>query len=96
MGKIYKNQTALRFVLNTKVDLTGALELKIYYKKPRDNIIGNWPGIFTSSTKIYYDVENSSILDVSGLWLLRSYVRFDHGEVFGNIVQIYIFEIWDV
>jgi len=78
---IYKNQTALKIRLDTKISLATATTLQIKYKKP-SGATGTWTAAIDPvyPTRIYYDLATTSI-DENGIWTLWSYVIFNDGRV---------------
>jgi hypothetical protein len=95
MSKIYKNQSGLRLTLETGVNLTTALSLKIKYIKP-DKTAGSWNATITGTTKVYYDFTNNvgvSELNQSGLWIVYAFVTFsDNRTAPGEPVTIMVYE----
>lgn len=88
MGKIFKNQTALKLIANVKQDVTGALATKIKYKKP-DTSLGSFNASVTnaSSGTLQYSVTSSGDIDQAGEWRFWGHVTFSDsnyaaGEVF--------------
>ena len=79
MGKIYKNQTALRISLDTNITLAAGDSAIIKYKKPDGNT-GSWSAII-DTPNVYYDIVSSSDLDQDGTWIFWSYVTFSGGGV---------------
>lgn len=75
---IYVGQTALRIQLKCKVDITGALEKKIRYRKP-DDVEGEWDTTVLDVLTgiIYYDIAATSDIDQAGVWTFWSFVRFE-------------------
>ncbi|MEE4258948.1 MAG: hypothetical protein V2I62_04255 [Bacteroidales bacterium] len=91
MGKIYVGQSALRFTLDTKIDLSAASNTKIYYRKP-DGTEGSWAATVTETNKLYYDVADETIIDIAGEWRLWAYAEFDSGVVYGEAVIKTVYE----
>lgn len=81
MSKVYVNQDALRIKLNCGVDISGALDEKIKYKKYGDDTIYEWTASIENAVNgiIYYDVQAGD-LDVSGQWTVWSYITFADGR----------------
>lgn len=91
MGRIYKNQTALRISLDTKADLSTATAQVIKYKKP-DGTSGQFTATNGGSGVIYYQVANSSDLDQAGRWSFWAYLTFTGGIVApGEVVHIDVY-----
>lgn len=82
MSKIFVGQSNLRIQVTTGVDITGALSLKIKYRKP-NNIEAEWTATeHTASTGIiYYDLTATTDLDVAGVWTFWAYIMFSDGSV---------------
>lgn len=82
MGRLHIGQTRLRISLTCGVDLSTADVVLIKYKKP-NNVQGYWTATIsnTASGIIYYDVANTTDLDMEGAWTIWSHVTFDDGDV---------------
>jgi len=78
MGKIYKNQTALKIQLDTEIALADTT-VKIKYKKP-DKSVGQWVGTIVNSTVIEYEIVSQNDLDLAGVWWFWSHVTFPSGK----------------
>jgi hypothetical protein len=85
MQKIYKNQTALTFKLDTKIDLTAATAAVIKYSKPGTPVVtGSWTADIDTPVSdgiISYDIDSADDLDESGQWTIWAYVTFTGGLV---------------
>lgn len=81
MGKIYRNQTALRFELHTEADLNNALNQKIKFVKPSGET-GHWDADVLNATSgyIYYDLTATSDLDEAKTWKFWAWVQFSDGR----------------
>ena len=79
MGKIYKNQTALRIILDTGITLANVQNALIKYRKP-DKSTGQFPGQ-TDQKTIYYDIQSVTDLDQDGPWIFWAHVTFNNGTV---------------
>jgi hypothetical protein len=82
MSKVFVDQTYLRISLDTNVDLTGYLELRIYYRKP-DGTVDYLPAACDTPANgiIYYDLDSdSTLLDARGAWKFWSWAKFDDGR----------------
>lgn len=79
MGKIYVNQTALTIRARTRVDITGAIALKIKYRKPNGTTEGELIAVASagSTNMIEFVVVHPSFLDVDGQWTFWSDVEFE-------------------
>ena len=93
MGKIYVGQDNLSIELDTGVTLTGALNLKIKYRKP-DSTTGEWTGTLEGTTIIKKSfIDGSGGLDQSGIWRFWAWAEMSDGrEIPGEPYdrQIYI------
>lgn len=92
MGKIYLNQSSLRIQLTTLVDITGATETLIKYKKP-SGTTGEWTATVEAVGDgiIYYDLTGDE-LDEIGTWTFWAYVTFaDTREAPGEPVKIIVY-----
>lgn len=86
---IYKNQSLLTLRLNAGIDVSGASEAKILYRKPT-GVTGEWTAT-VSTTYVVYDVQTAD-LDVAGKWSIQSKVTIS-GEVgYSDIVELQISE----
>jgi len=89
MSKIFKNQTYLRIKLTTSVDITGALDLRIYYRKPISKEIGYVTAASLDNAEgiLFFDILPgdsdlaSEFLDEVGKWKFWAYVEFSDGRV---------------
>ena len=81
MGKVYLNQSSLRIQLTTNVDITGATETLIKYKKP-SGTTGQWTAQVEAAGDgiIYYDLTGTE-LDEIDTWTLWAYVTFSDDRV---------------
>lgn len=95
MSKVFVDQTCLRIILTTGVNIAGAQELKIYYRKP-DDTIGSLVAVAQNEATgiIYHDLDSdSTLLDQRGPWKFWSYVKFADGRFArGESVGV---TIWD-
>jgi len=95
-NKIFVGQTALRITLQCNINITGCLDKKIKYKKPKDDTIYEWTAVSSNDTvgHIYYDVALSTELDVAGKWKFWSWIKFADGrEANGDAENLEIFEV---
>jgi len=96
MKRVFVGQTAIQFELQLNVDITGCLEKKIMYKKPKDDSIYEWEASSSNDSvgHIYYDVTTSTELDVAGKWVFWGYIKFGDGREANSDPQTYeIFEV---
>ena len=88
MSKIYLEQSALRIKLTAGVDITGALEKEIRYRKP-NGTEGAWTAeeSVAATGVIYYDLTGTE-LDAAGIWKFWAYIKFsDSRSAVGEAVQ---------
>lgn len=96
MKRVFVGQTAIKFELQLNVDITGCLERKIMYKKPKDATIYEWGATSSNDTAghIFYDVALNTELDTAGKWVFWGYIKFADGREAHSDPQTYeIFEI---
>lgn len=85
MGAVLFKGQDFRINLDTGIDLTGATQLKIYYKTPADDrnfwdAIGNVDGM-----KIFHDVTGTENI-YAGFWTFQTFVKLADGkEYWGDI-----------
>ena len=95
MSKIFVDQTCLRIILTTGVNITGAKDLKICYRKP-DGVLGELDAYVQSYSDgiIFHDLDSDdTLLDLKGTWKFWSYVKFsDNREARGETVAQQIYE----
>lgn len=104
MSRIYTYQTYLRIILTTGVNITNALLVQIYYKKPVSGTIGSVNAQVQDPVTgiIYYDVEpdsdgNSDFLDEVGKWKFWAYIEFSDGRTArGDTVTKVIYDYQDI
>lgn len=93
MKYIYKNQSKLRIVLATQINLTDCTCV-INYIKP-SSAEGHWDATILGCEEnglIYYDVENNTILDEEGTWYIWAGVTFDDASYApGQTAQMIIY-----
>jgi hypothetical protein len=101
-GKIYKNQTGLRYRLRTYQPVSSMNAAYIKFRKPPDAdynyVTGSWPAVIdsgaTASMGVVY-VEFSgrpTALDEAGTWKFWSYVKFvGGGTAPGEAVEEVVF-----
>ena len=91
MKRVFVGQTAIQFELQCNVDVTGALERKIKYMKPKDSVVYEWGATSSNDTAghIYYDVVLDTELDVAGKWKFWSWIKFADGRVAAGDPQTY-------
>lgn len=93
MGKAFDTQTVLKFIACTHVDITGASDRKIKYKKP-DGTTGEWDASEEGDPlvgKISYEIVEA--LGVFNGWLLWAWIEFSEGlSASGEARKIMIYE----
>lgn len=83
---IYKDQTAVRLILDTSLDLDaeGLASSKIAYKKP-DGTAGDWTGTILNSPgtdgKIYVDFNDTIKFTDLGDWVIWAELIFSDARV---------------
>lgn len=85
---IFVGQEALQLRLDTKLDLSGASDLKIKYKKPNGST-GEWAGILYSTTYIQKSfINDANELDKEGIWTFWTCATMSDGRLIqGKPVQ---------
>ena len=94
MKRIYKNETKLRLLVDTKCDLSGFEEVTLYLRKP-DKTVVSFAAVVKDSEKgiIFYDVQSENDFDQSGWWSIWPEVRFDDDRTTcGRAVQFFVYE----
>jgi len=92
MNTVYKNQTALRLIVDTAIELGSGDVCEIRYCKP-DGVTGSFAASILSenSSFVYYDINNETELDVSGWWKFWAYITFADGRsACGKSIKMYI------
>ncbi len=84
MSQVFKGQTSLVISLDTGLDMTGASESKILYKKP-NGVLGEWPATVTT-TILSRQVQNNDI-DMAGTWSFQAYAVLSGKKYYGQIQQ---------
>lgn len=81
MGLVFVNQTAFVIKARVGVDITGALELLIKYRKP-DGTLGEFSAISVDDDTgvIQYSVASEDDIDQAGPWVFWGYVTFADGK----------------
>jgi len=90
MGKIFKNQSALRITLKTFCDLEDATAV-IRYKKPNGKT-GEFSAAVSDAVKgvIFHEVIEGEI-DFSGWWVFWAYITFGDGRTAaGEAANVYV------
>ncbi len=93
--KVYKNQTAFRLILNTKLaesDFSTVASAIIKYIKP-DLTTGSFIAVLGDCPFIYYQITSSDDLNIAGEWVFWPYLTFnDTTEAPGESDTLYIYE----
>ena len=92
MGRIYKDQTKVRFRVTCGIDLSEVSVAALKYIKP-DGATGEWAASVEDVENgiIYYDVMAGDI-DVAGKWKLWAHLTFvDLKTAPGEPFEIYVF-----
>lgn len=93
MGRIYKGQSSLRIIVKTFIDLSGAEECLVKYRKP-DGTEGSFTAFVSDEQggTIEYEVKQGD-LDVSGWWVFWAFITFIGGRTApGRSRNIFIWE----
>jgi len=93
MGKIFKEQSALRITLKTFTDLEGAVSAAIRFCKP-DGTTGEFAAAVGDPNKgvIFHEVIEGEI-DVSGWWSFWAFVTFEDGRTAaGEAAKVYVWQ----
>lgn len=94
MKCIYKNETKLRLLIDTKCDLSGYEEVKLCLRKPDDSVV-TFPAVVKDEEKgiIFYDVQTEDDFNLSGWWTMWPEVRFDDDRTAsGRAVEFFVYE----
>ena len=94
MGKIFKEQTALRITLKTFTDLEDISTAVIRYCKP-NGIKGELSAAVSDTSKdtIFHEVIEGEI-DKSGWWSFCAFITFADGRTAaGEAAKVYIWEM---
>ena len=80
MGRIYKGQSSLKITVKTYIDLTGAEECLIKYRKP-DGMEGSFVGTISDEQEGIFNYEiKPGEIDLSGWWRFWAFVTFTGGR----------------
>jgi len=94
MNSVFVSQTYLRITLTSGVNVVGAQETKIQYRKP-DGTIGSLDAEVTDAVSgvLQYEIpEASALLDQKGAWRFWNYIVFSDGRVArGETVSVNIY-----
>lgn len=81
---IYMGDYGVELVLDTNIDLSGATNSRIYYRKP-DDTEGYWSAD-VSGQNIVYTLQTGDI-DQTGIWRLHAYAELN-GPVHGKTAKL--------
>jgi hypothetical protein len=93
MGRIYKNQTALRITLKTFTDLAGITSAVIRYRKPNGKT-AEFPAAIGDPEKgiIFHECIEGEI-DISGWWSFWAFITFNDGRTAsGEAAKVYVWQ----
>ena len=78
MKRIYKNETKLRLLVDTKCDLSGYEDVTLCLRKPDDSVV-SFAAVVKDVEKgvVFYDVQSVDDFDQSGWWWFWVEVVFD-------------------
>lgn len=79
---VFKGQSYLDIYLDTKIDISGASEVRVLYEKP-DGTSGNWVAVVDDTTKVKYAVQPGDI-DQDGTWKFQAYALIAGRVALGN------------
>ena len=91
MGKIFKEQSALRITVKTFTDLEGATSAAIKFCKP-DGTTGEFAAAVGDPIKgvIFHEVIEGEI-DLSGWWSFWAFITFEDGRTAaGEAAKVYV------
>jgi hypothetical protein len=75
--KVYVNDIGTEIILDTGVDISGAIVLKVEFRRP-DGSVGSWVAAEDSvNTRLKY-VTLAGDLKQAGVWKLQGYVELDN------------------
>ena len=82
MGKIHTFQTALDITRTVGVDITGATETLLKYKKP-SLAEGQWTATIDDAAtgKVKYTVADNTVIDEYGTWIVWAKITFADSTV---------------
>ena len=93
MGKIFKNQSALRIMIKTFCNLDGILSAYIRFQKP-DGKRGEFSaGVHNIEEGVILHECIEGEIDVSGWWAFWAYVIFEDGRIAaGEAAKVFIWK----
>lgn len=94
MKWIFRAKSKLRILIDTKCDLSGYVEVKLWARKPDGNVV-NFPAVEKDEENgiIFYDVVDENDLDLTGWWTFWPQVLFDDDRTAaGRAVRVFVHE----
>ena len=89
MTTIYRNSIGVRFVVDTKMDLSTATLTALLIKKPTETVTWNTTIQDATNGIIYYDTIAND-LDEEGIYVLQSYVESGTSRFYGEAVKFHV------
>jgi len=91
MGRIYKNQTALRLSVKTFCNLEGIGKAVIRYRKPNGKSGELDAGVKDTDNGVIIHECIEGEIDVSGWWTFWAFVTFGDGRTaVGEAAKVYV------
>jgi hypothetical protein len=81
MGTIRESDEGTELIVDTGIDLSGAVDYKIKIRKPDGTIIAWIPSVYMDSY-LKYTLKNGDI-DQKGMWTVQSYIELPTGKWHG-------------
>ena len=92
MSKVFKNQ-ALKLILTTGIDITGATAKKIKHVKPDGTEGDNDITVINAFSGMVYYIYPNDILNQTGDWRFWAYITLSGGKSYpGEVVKIRIYD----
>ena len=95
MKRIYKNETKLRLLVDTKCDLSGYENVTLCLRKPDDSVI-SFAAVVKDVEKgvVFYDVQSENDFDQSGWWSFWPEFVFDDDRTScGKAIRRFVYEV---
>lgn len=82
-------QTYPQIILDVQIDVSGATEYRVLYKKPQSGQRGFWPAILdpTNNNRIVLD-QGVFNFDEEGEWEIQAYFVINGNRGFGQIAKL--------
>ncbi len=94
MGKIFKDQTNFKIIVDCKVDVSTATTLTIKLVEPDETAVNLAATLVPgSTTKIQHVATGASIVDQVGKYSVRGYADGIDGNVYGDYDYFYVHEL---